>query len=69
KYWVDLLLDLWSLQGGLDASTISVRAWLKSISRCRSSAYWSWKDPAPGFYRALMIIKLLIDKVWKNGAK
>lgn len=69
KYWVDLLLDLWSLQGGLDASTISVRAWLKSISRCRSSAYWSWKDPAPGFYRSLMIIKLLIDKVWKNGAK
>jgi D-aspartate ligase len=69
KYWIDLLLDLWSLQDKLDARTISIRAWLKTVLRCRSSAYCSWKDPGPGFYRSLIIIKLLIDKVWKNVAK
>lgn len=69
KYWIDLLLDLWSLQDKLDARTISIRAWLKTILRCRSCAYCSWKDPGPGFYRSLIIIKLLIDKAWKNVAK
>lgn len=69
KYWIDLLLDLWSLQDKLDARTISIRAWLKTILRCRSCAYCSWKDPGPGFYRSLIIIKLLIDKAWKNVAE
>ncbi len=69
KYWIDLLLDLWSLQDKLDDKSISFKTWLKTIPRCRSSAYWSWKDPGPGLYRFWIIIKLLLGRVWKKVKK
>ncbi|MCP5245168.1 MAG: hypothetical protein H6937_04120 [Burkholderiales bacterium] len=69
KYWVDLLLDLWSFQDKLASREIGKLEWIRSLPICRSYAYWSWKDPKPGLYRFWMIGKLLIDRVLKQLKK
>ena len=63
KYWIDLLRDLRSsrLSGVMGWSD-----WFRSILRCRSFAYWDWRDPGPGLYRVLQIFTLVMRLVVKK---
>jgi len=55
-YWVDLLCDFRGLSVRTD---IRISQWLLSVLRCRSFAYWSWRDPGPGIYRFWELLHLI----------
>ena len=56
SYWLNLKADL---SGLMTRSDISFFSWLRSVLRCRSFAYWSWRDPGPQIYRFWELARLV----------
>lgn len=72
KYWIDFLHDLWSLKEKKERNEIKWLEWAKSVLPCKSFAYWDWRDPGPGIYRAYQICRIIIvylSKKIKNSRK
>jgi len=55
-YWVDLLKDIETFVEKYRKGQIKFGEWILSLLRCRSFAYWDWRDPAPGLHRMIQII-------------
>jgi len=55
-YWVDLLKDIETFAEKNRKGQIKFGEWIASLLRCRSFAYWDWRDPAPGLHRLIKIV-------------
>lgn len=59
KSWVDFRRDLWSFRMKNKANQLTTGDWLKSLWRCKSYAYWRWRDPLPALFLLLRIIRTI----------
>jgi predicted ATP-grasp superfamily ATP-dependent carboligase len=69
KYWVDLLKDIESFNDKRAKHAITFYSWFRSLLRCRSSAYWDWRDPGPGLYALMEIGARTIGFLQKKLSK
>jgi D-aspartate ligase len=64
--WVDLLRDLESFSQKHSVGEISFWKWFLSVLKCRSYAYFDWRDPGPGVRRAAELISRTIGFLLKK---
>jgi predicted ATP-grasp superfamily ATP-dependent carboligase len=69
KYWVDFYKDLETFNSLRKLKQISWMAWLKSLLRCRSFAYWDWHDPGPEILRLYEILGIIVQSLIKKLKK
>lgn len=74
KYWIDLVRDIETCRSKRESGELGRREWLYSLLRCRSFAYWDWRDPGPGLYvlwqiarRALRFLRKRVSPAVVDG--
>lgn len=55
--WIDLLRDLQSLRITTPSARHALKKWLTSMLQSTSFGHQSWRDPMPGIYELMIILK------------
>ncbi|WOH36502.1 hypothetical protein RI844_14140 [Thalassotalea fonticola] len=66
KYWMSFTRDLDSFLTKRTQKEIHLVAWLTSILKCRSFAYWDFRDPLPALFQFALLLKRLTKKIIKT---
>jgi D-aspartate ligase len=59
KTWIDSVRDISARRSRAGQHRVSTWAWLKSVYKARSYAYWRLRDPGPGLRRLGQFLKLI----------
>ncbi|HET8709949.1 MAG TPA: hypothetical protein VFM32_01135 [Spongiibacteraceae bacterium] len=57
KFWIDFTRDVETYTLKRENKEINLVRWLLSVLRCRSFAYWSWRDPGPALHQTLYLLR------------
>ena len=66
RYWVDLLRDVRAFRSHASNRPTAL-AWLLSLMKVSSHAYWSWRDPGPTLSRLRDTSRLVVGVLRKIG--
>ena len=69
KLWVDLRKDIETFNDKRARGEITATRWLRSLLRCRSVAYFDWRDPGPAVYVIAKIISAAFYYLIKRAKK
>jgi|GEM_PF-798033 len=65
KFWVDFSRDFETFTIKNANGKITLFEWLRSLVRCRSFAYWNWKDPGPWLHQAFALLQRISKRGWR----
>lgn len=65
--WVDFYRDLQTFRALRGAHKLRFLDWFASTLRCRSWAYWNWRDPMPALVRTGKLLRHLAELFFFNG--